>query len=341
MSAVNPASPMGASGVIRLRSHRLRWLAPLLALALALAAWALSLAMGSIPITLSQLFDIMTGSETGLPKRVLLELRIPRATAAFATGGLLATSGALIQVMIRNPLGDPYVLGISGGASVFALLAIAFGLGGGWLELAAFGGAMLSMLIVFALASAGGRWSTNRLLLTGVIVASGWGALITLILAVAPEAKLRGMIFWLIGDLSATATSLPALVALAVGVPAALCIAKDLNVLGRGDMTAASLGVNIRVLHAIVYVLSAMMTAISVTTAGSIGFVGLVVPHILRLMGVNDMRILLPTAALAGGSVLLLADTLARTVIAPQQLPVGVITALIGIPLFLYLLQRR
>ena len=321
--------------------RRARWHAPALALGLALAAWALSMAVGSIPITLVQMLDIVAGTELGLPRRILLELRIPRAASAFATGGLLAISGALIQVMIRNPLGDPYVLGISGGAAVFALIAIAFGWGGGWLELMAFCGAMLSMLIVFSLASSGGRWSTNRLLLTGVIVASGWGAMIALILSVAPDSKLRGMIFWLIGDLSATASSLPACIALAVGLPCALCIAKDLNVLGRGDMTAASLGVNVRALHGIVYLLSAMMTAISVTTAGSIGFVGLVVPHILRLMGVNDMRILLPTAALAGGSVLLLADTLARTVIAPQQLPVGVITALIGIPLFLYLLQRR
>lgn len=332
-----------ASDTILLSSQRLRlhWSAPGIALCLALVAWAVSLAVGSIPITLTQLSDIVAGTEMGLPRRILFELRIPRSAAAFATGGLLAISGALIQVMIRNPLGDPYVLGISGGASVFALLAIVFGLGGGWLELAAFCGAMLSMLIVFTLASSGGRWSTNRLLLTGVIVASGWGAMIALILSVAPDSKLRGMIFWLIGDLSATASSLPACAALLVGLPCALCIAKDLNVLGRGDMTAASLGVNVRALHGIVYLLSAMMTAISVTTAGSIGFVGLVVPHILRLMGVNDMRILLPTAALAGGSVLLLADTLARTVIAPQQLPVGVITALIGIPLFLYLLQRR
>lgn len=321
--------------------RRTRWHAPGIALALALGAWALSMAVGSIPISLAQMLDIIMGSETGLPRRILLELRIPRAAAAFCTGGLLAISGALIQVMIRNPLGDPYVLGISGGAAVAALLAIAFGLGGGWLELCAFGGAMLSMLIVFSLASSGGRWSTNRLLLTGVIVASGWGAMIALILSVAPDSKLRGMIFWLIGDLSATASSLPAFGALVIGLPLALCIAKDLNVLGRGDMTAASLGVNVKALHGIVYLLSALMTAISVTTAGSIGFVGLVVPHILRLMGVNDMRILLPTAALAGGSVLLLADTLARTVIAPQQLPVGVITALIGIPLFLYLLQRR
>ena len=174
-----------------------------------------------------------------------------------------------------------------------------------------------------------------------MIVGSGWGAIITLILSVAPDAKLRSMLFWMIGDMSGVATSVPSWIALAVGLPCALVIAKDLNVLARGELSAASLGVNVRALHGAVYVLAALMTAISVTTAGSVGFVGLVVPHMLRLSGVGDMRILLPTAALIGGSVLLLADTIARSVIAPQQLPVGVITALIGIPVFLYLLRRR
>ena len=329
------------AGVAMPGFSRRRWLAPLLALGLALAVWLLSLAVGSISISPAQFIDILSGSETGLPRRILFELRIPRAGAAFATGGLLAVSGALIQVLIRNPLGDPYVLGISGGASVFALLAIALGLGSGWIEAGAFGGAMLSMLIVFALAASGGHWSTTRLLLTGVIVASGWGALITLILSVAPDAKLRGMLFWLIGDLSGVASSLPSWTALLVGLPCAMVLAKDLNVLARGELSAASLGVNVRALHAGVYVLSALLTAVSVTTAGSVGFVGLVVPHLLRLSGVGDMRVLLPTAALVGGSVLLLADTVARSVIAPQQLPVGVITALIGIPVFLYLLRRR
>lgn len=318
-----------------------RWRVPLAAVAAAFAVWAVSLAVGSIPILPGQMFDILTGAETGLPSRILFELRIPRAGAAFATGGLLAISGALIQVLIRNPLGDPYVLGISGGSAVFALAAIALGLGSGWIEAGAFCGAMLSMTLVFALASSGGRWSTTRLLLTGVIVGSGWGAIITLILSVAPDANLRSMLFWMMGDMSGVATSLPSWLALAVGLPCALVIAKDLNVLARGELSAASLGVNVRALHGAVYVLAALMTAISVTTAGSVGFVGLVVPHILRLSGVGDMRILLPTAALVGGSVLLLADTIARSVIAPQQLPVGVITALIGIPVFLYLLKRR
>jgi iron complex transport system permease protein len=320
---------------------RSRWTVPAGAAALALGCWIVALTVGSVPIPLETLLRVLTGEETGLARKVLLDLRVPRAAAAFFAGGLLAVSGALIQVLLRNPLGDPYVLGISGGAAVLALLTIALGLGGWWLEGAAFAGAMGSMLLVFSLAARAGHLNPARLLLTGVIVGAAWSAAIALILSVAPDAKLRGMLFWLIGDLSGAVTALPAAAALAAGLLLTLVFAKDMSVLARGELAAASLGVNVPLVHYVIYFSSALMTAASVTTAGSVGFVGLVTPHLLRLIGISDMRLLLPTAALAGGTLLLAADTVARTAFAPQQLPVGVVTALIGVPVFLYLMQRR
>ncbi len=318
-----------------------RWTIPVAAAALALGCWIAALSVGSVAIPLETLVRVLTGEETGIARKVLLELRVPRAAAAFFAGGLLAVSGALIQVLLRNPLGDPYVLGISGGAAVLALATIALGLGGWWLEGAAFLGAIGSMFLVFSLASRAGHLSPARLLLTGVIVGAAWSAAIALILSIAPDAKLRGMLFWLIGDLSGAVTALPAALALVVGLLLTLFFAKDMNVLARGELAAASLGVNVPLVHYVIYFSSALMTAASVTTAGTVGFVGLVTPHLLRLIGISDMRLLLPTAALAGGTLLLAADTVARTAFAPQQLPVGVVTALIGVPVFLYLMQRR
>lgn len=318
-----------------------RWSVPLLAAVVALACWVFALSAGSVSIPLETLLRVATGEESGLPRRILLDLRLPRAGAAFFAGGLLAASGALIQVLLRNPLGDPYVLGISGGAAVLALLTLAFGLGGWWLEAGAFAGAMASMLLVFSLAQRAGHINPARLLLTGVIVGAAWGAGIALILSLAPETKLRGMLFWLIGDLSGAVSAGPAALALGVGLLAALFFARDMNVLARGELAAAALGVNVPLTHYVIYFSSALMTAASVTTAGTVGFVGLVVPHLVRLLGIADMRLLLPTAALGGGALLLLADTIARTAFAPQQLPVGVITALIGVPVFLFLMRRR
>src|SRR5205814_309626 len=246
-----------------------------------------------------------------------------------------------MHVLLRNPLADPYVLGVSGGAAVGALLAMCMGLAYALVAPFAFVGALASMLIVFALAHGDGRWTQTRLLLTGVIVASGWGALITLILTLAPETQLRGMLFWLIGDLSAGASYVSALLVLLVALLALLPYARDLNQLARGDMVAASLGVNVGLLRWMVYLLASLATACAVTAGGAIGFVGFVVPHAIRLSLGNDQRVLLPTAALAGGTFLLFADTLSRVIAAPLQLPVGVITSCVGVPLFLPVLARK
>ena len=268
------------------------------------------------------------------------ELRLPRALSAFAVGGLLALSGALLQVLLRNPLADPYVLGVSGGAAVAALLSMLGGLGIGWVRGNAFLGALLSMLIVFGLSRLGSAWTQNRLLLTGVVVAAGWGALISLILALAPSAQVQGMLFWLIGDLSYATQPAMALMALVAGLAVSLWFARALNLLLRGEGTAAALGENPARLRYIIYLVASLLTAMAVTLAGSVGFVGLVIPHILRLVAGSDHRFLLPACVLLGGGFLTIADTLARSWVAPVQLPVGVITALLGVPAFLYLLIR-
>ena len=314
---------------------------PLL-ITLALGSLLLALLSGSVSIGWSALVATLRGAETELASHnQILELRLSRALGAFATGGLLSLAGALMQVLVRNPLADPYVLGISGGAAVAALLTMLLGLGGAWLTGSAFGGALFAMLLVFGLARGRGSWTPTRLLLTGVVLAAGWGALISFILAISPDSNMRGMLFWLMGDLSYAHSPMPALFMLLLGLLLSWPLGRDLNVLIRGELQAGALGIDSNRVQGILFLLASLLTATAVVQAGSIGFVGLVIPHIMRLIGLTDHRLLLPAAALAGGSLLVLADTLARTILAPQQLPVGIITALLGVPLFLYLLRRE
>ena len=307
---------------------------------LALASFGLALMVGSFKVTPADVLAALLGQEGGAGD-IVLQLRLPRAIAGFACGGLLALAGALMQVLLRNPLADPYVLGISGGAGVGAMFAMLIGLPALGIDGLAFVGALGAMFLVFGLAHGDGSWTQTRLLLTGVIVAAGCGALVALMLSIAPETKLRGMLFWLMGDLGQSAQWWPPLIALGVALVLAMPFARELNLLARGMLQAQALGVAVNRLRYAIFLLASLATAASVTTAGSIGFVGLIVPHLVRLATGNDQRLLLPASVLAGGSLLVLADTLARTLIAPQQLPVGVLTALIGVPVFLFLLSRQ
>lgn len=318
---------------------RNRLLFPLLTL-LVLLSLTLALTSGSVAISAAEVWHSLWGEGGGLAQQIVLELRLPRALAALAVGGLLSLAGALMQVLLRNPLADPYVLGVSGGAAVAALLAMLARLGGLWLQGAAFGGALAATLLVFALAHGRGQWSTQRMLLTGVVLAAGWGAVISFLLAVAPTAQLPGMLFWLMGDLGPAGRPTWALVLLGLGLLFTLPLARSLNILARGELQALALGVEQRRLRILIYLLASLFTASAVTLAGSIGFIGLLVPHLTRLLIGSDHRVLIPASMLLGGTLLLLADTLARTLIAPQQLPVGVLTALVGVPVFLLLLQR-
>jgi len=311
-----------------------------LLLILALGALLLALVSGSQGLGWAALFDESDPRRAALAWSLVQELRLPRALSAFAVGGLLALAGVLMQVLLRNPLGDPYILGVSGGAAFAVLLSMLLGLPVAWLTGSAFGGALGSMLMVFLLAGGEGPRSDTRLLLTGVVTAAGWAALVSLVLALSPAQRLPGMLFWLMGDLSDADAPLAPMLLLGLGTLAALALARPLDLLQQGENQAAALGVSTAALRTGVFLLGSLLTAGAVTVAGSIGFVGLVVPHMFRLLGGAGHRLLIPGSVLLGGTLLLLADTLARTLTAPQQLPVGVITALLGVPLFLYLLNR-
>lgn len=309
----------------------------------ALGAGALALATGTQGIEPAAAWRALTthAADGGIEREVVLGLRLPRAVAAFGCGALLALAGALLQALLRNPLADPFVLGISGGAGTLLLLAMLVGLTGAALALAGLLGAGLSLGVLLLLAWRGGL-RPQRLLLAGVILSSAWGAVVTLLLALAPDAPLRGMVFWLMGDLSgvepgmATLPLIAALLALGLAWP----LARGLDAMQQGEMNARALGVAVDRLRAGVLVIAAVVTTLVVLVAGSIGFVGLVAPHLLRLAGLRRHRVLLPGCVLGGGMLLLLADLAARSVAAPLQLPVGAVTAALGAPVFLWLLAR-
>ncbi|MCK4710657.1 MAG: iron ABC transporter permease [Gammaproteobacteria bacterium] len=310
-------------------------------LIISIISFLLAFSVGSISLSTEQIFNTLFSSDKSIAQTIIWELRAPRATIAFVTGALLSLAGLLMQVLLRNPLADPYILGISSGSSVAALSAMTLGLGGYWVSGSAFAGAFISMLLVFGLSHRNGNWNPSRLLLTGVVIAAGWGAMINFILSTSPDKPLRGMLFWLMGDINNITPEPASLVVLIAGFIITMLIARQLNILSRGDLQATALGVSVKPLRVSLFLLASCLTAFAVIQAGSVGFIGLIVPHMLRLVIGSDHRVLIPGSILLGGSLLLISDTLARTVIAPQQLPVGVITAFIGVPFFLYLLNKN
>jgi iron complex transport system permease protein len=322
-----------------MRRPLLLWL---LLAALALAAFALALMSGSLALSPGAVLRALFGGEQA---EIVLRLRLPRALAAFGVGGALALAGALMQALLRNALAEPYLLGASGGAAIGALLAMLTGAALAWVNLGAAAGAALVMGLLMLMArrdfgddiEPGGA---VRLLLSGVALAAISGALVALMLALAPEAQLRGMLFWLLGDLAGVDDSRAVWLALLAAFLIAYPLARSLNVLARGDALAQSLGVDVRALRLAAFGAASIVTAAAVATAGTVGFVGLVAPHLVRLAVGNDQRVLLPACILAGGTLLLLADTVARTVAAPLQLPTGAVMSLVGAPLFLALLWR-
>jgi iron complex transport system permease protein len=299
-----------------------------------------AMALGSAAISIGDTVRAAGGDAPDHIRALVMDLRLPRALTAFGVGGLLAVAGVLMQVLLRNPLAEPYILGSSGGAAVAALLGMLLGWGSAIIDLAAFGGAMAATLLVFSIAQGTGSWTPTRLLLTGVVLAAGFSAATTLLLALSPDQNLRGMLFWLMGDLSFAYSPARSLWLLAAITIAATLVARHLNVLARGELQAAIVGLPVAAFRLIIFAVTALATAVSVTTVGVIGFIGLVVPHLIRLVVGSDHRVVLPASALAGGSLLVVADTLARTVMAPRQLPVGALTAALGVPLFLILMSR-
>ena len=322
--------------------HRLPVIPVFVALGAAIVALLLlSLLLGSTTFGPQAVWQALVSAEPSLARDVVLDLRLPRALTAFAVGGLLGLAGALLQVLLRNPLADPYVLGISGGASVAALLALMLGLPLLSIDLAAGTGALAACALVFTLAQGPGGWTPTRLLLTGVVVGAGAGSVVSLLLAMSDDTRLRGMVFWLLGDLSRGDRWPWLAVLLVLATAAGVALGRPLNVLARGESLAATVGLDVRNLRRVVFVLSSLLTGCAVSTAGSIGFVGLVTPHLVRLALGNDQRVVLAGSALLGGFVLMAADLAARVVLAPRQLPVGALTALVGVPIFLALMLRQ
>jgi iron complex transport system permease protein len=304
------------------------------------AAFTAALASGSADVSVAELLDAVRGAASEHVQSLVMDLRLPRAMTAFAVGGLLAVAGVLMQVLLRNPLAEPYILGSSGGAAVAALFAMILGMSSLVIDISAFGGAMAATVLVFAIAHGSGSWTPARLLLTGVVLAAGFSAATTLLLALSPDQNLRGMLFWLMGDLSFAFDPARCLVLLALLLAAGMAGARHLNVLARGELQAAILGLPVKGFRYLIFCAAALATALSVTTVGVIGFIGLVVPHLIRIVAGSDHRIVLPASALAGGTLLVVADTLARTLMAPRQMPVGALTAALGVPLFLILMSR-
>lgn len=307
---------------------------------LSIGVLAIALVSGSADISITEVLHSLLGNGSPAADSLVVRLRLPRALTAFAVGGLLAVAGVMMQVLLRNPLAEPYILGTSGGAAVAALTGMLLGWAAAVIDAAAFAGALASALVVFSVAKGSGSWTPTRLLLTGVVLAAGFSAVTTLLLAISPEQQLRGMLFWLMGDLSFAYSPGKLLSLLAVMTIAGVLGARYLDVLSRGEIQAAILGLPVAAVRLVLFVVTALAVAMSVTSVGVIGFVGLVVPHLIRLLAGSTHRILLPAAALAGGSLLVVADTLARTVLAPRQLPVGALTAAIGVPLFLFIMKR-
>ncbi len=297
-----------------------------------------SLVAGSTDIGMKAAMAAMLGDPAEPARTVVMELRVPRVLSALAIGALLAVAGALLQALFRNPLADSYVLGVSGGSALGALLALLLGGSLWFVQTSAAAGAVLATLLVLALARGGG---TVRVLLTGVVLASACGALVTLVLVMADNGQLRGMMFWLAGDLGWAARPWimaggALLATLVVGL-----LARPLDVLATGETTAQSLGLDLTRWRMVIVILSGLLTAGAVIQGGTIGFVGMVVPHLVRLaFGTAAHRVVVPAAALAGGTLLAAADLVARTIAAPRQLPVGAIMALLGVPIFLALLRR-
>lgn len=318
---------------------------PLLILALFAMLGAVSLCWGlvsgSVPLSSADVLRAFAGDAPGAVGDIVFKIRLPRVFAGFACGGLLALAGALLQVLLRNPLADPYVLGISGGAGLGILGATSLGVGYAGAQLAGLGGALSAVLVVFGLSFRAGDWNLYRLLLTGVVFSAGCSALISLILLLAPQAAVKGMLFWMLGDLSEATSAWWPWLALATCGTASVVGSGALNVMMLGRSKAISLGVPVAAAEVAIYLLASAATVTSVSLAGTVGFVGLIVPHLVRLLGVTDYRWLIPSAILGGGALLSLADTAARSLWAPLQIPVGALTALMGVPLVLVLLARR
>lgn len=281
---------------------------------------------------------------SGDQSAILFDIRLPRILLGAAVGGSLAVAGASYQSLLRNPLAEPYLLGISNGAAVGTMIALVFLGAHEWSRpLMAFTGALVATLVVYRLAQGRTGATPERLILAGVIVTTFLSSAIVFITTLLDATRIRSFTFWLLGDLSGTTTKLLwlALLVAIIGTIVLAAHARSLNLLMLGERDAFDLGVEVKRVRLVVFIVASLLVGSSVASSGSVGYVGLVVPHLVRLSLGSDNRITVPAAAICGAIFVVVADTVARTIIAPRELPVGAITALIGAPLFVYLLRRR
>jgi iron complex transport system permease protein len=318
---------------------------------LLLASVVLALKLGAVPVSVTELVwdlgRIALGRANELPseyRMIVFDLRLPRILLGILVGAALSVAGASFQALLRNPLADPYVLGVSSGAALGSILALIIAPGLAVITpIGAFIGAIATIAGVYFLSRREGQLDSTTLLLGGIISASFFSAIIMFLMTTLAGRDLRGMVFWLMGDLS---TPISAgmqwvfTVGLVAGIGAIYSTSADLNLMLTGEREATHLGVDVTRVKLVVYVSASLLTALAVSSSGAIGYVGLLIPHIVRLIFGSDYRLLIPASALCGAIAIVLADTLARTIVPPTELPVGAMTAMAGAPVFIYLLRR-
>jgi iron complex transport system permease protein len=328
---------------------RTRFVTVVLAMLLLLIAsgW-FSLLFGPSDVSFAQVWGVLAGSgEAGAAEDIVLRIRLPRTVLAMLVGASLSVSGVVFQALLRNPLADPFVLGVSGGAALGGIIAMSLGAAAGWgyaaVPPAAFAGALITTALLYLIAGVGDRVSSNNLLLTGVVFNSFASAAIVFLASVAGLTEGSRIFLWLIGNLSAARSDVGVWVGLflLIGLACSGTLARSLNLMILGDESAEQLGVPVEAHKRILLLATSLMVGAAVSVAGLVGFVGLIIPHLLRLVLGPDHRLLVPAAALGGAAFLVVCDTVARTMLGGRELPVGAITALVGGPLFLYLLRRH
>jgi len=311
----------------------------------------ISLRMGAYPIAVRDivftLFNGALGRRDQIPSAfslVVFGLRLPRIELGILVGAALSTAGAGFQALLRNPLADPYVLGVSSGAALGAIVSlIVLPFTPGAVQAAAFAGAAATIGAVYFLGRRGKQLDSATLLLAGIVTASFLSAVIMFLMTILSSRDLRGMAFWLMGDLSsAPAVDLRWLyLVLIVAAGSIYTTSSDLNLILTGEQEASHLGVNVKRVKLVVYVGASLLTGLAVSVSGAIGYVGLLVPHVMRMLFGTDYRLLIPASAIGGAIIVVAADLLARTIVAPTELPVGAMTAIAGAPVFIYLMRRR
>lgn len=346
---VSNTRPAATVGTRRVTSRKTLVVCGVLTVLLVVVAFV-AVSIGSEPVPLFHVFwalvtgGLDSGALTPTQRSILFDIRLPRILLAATVGASLAAAGASYQALLRNALAEPYLLGISNGAAVGTMIALVFIGAGEWVRpLMAFAGAIAATLVVYRLAGGRAGASPERLILAGVIVTTFQSSAIVFITTLMDATRIRSFTFWLLGDLSQASSSSIGIsvVSTLAGVTLLTFNARPLNLLMLGERDAFDLGVEVSRVRLQVFMAASLLVGVSVALSGSVGYVGLVVPHLVRMATSGDNRLTVPASALAGASFVVLADTVARTIIAPRELPVGAITALIGAPLFIYLLKRR